>query len=101
MYVSRLNFSTQPGHTHDVEEKLKQLRDMVDAAGGRRPRVLRTHYASPGAPDLIFEQEAPDLAALESEIGAVTTNPEFQSLSREISGLLAATPKRELFRIVD
>ena len=101
MYVSRLNFNTLPGHTHDVEERLKQLRDLVSEAGGRRPRVLRTHYASPGAPDLIFEQEAPDLAALESEIGTVTTDQRFQSLSREISGLLAATPKRELFRIVD
>ena len=101
MYVSRLNFNTQPGHTHDVEEKLKQLRNLVAGAGGRRPRVLRTHYASPGAPDLVFEQEAPDLAALESEIGTVTTDHPFQSLSREISGLLASTPKRELFRIVD
>ncbi len=101
MYVSRLNFNTQPGHTHDVEEKLKQLRDLVAGAGGRRPRVLRTHYASPGAPDLIFEQEAPDLAALEQEIGAVTRTPEFQSLSREISGLLAQTPKREIYQVMD
>ncbi|HET7771336.1 MAG TPA: hypothetical protein VFN74_21375 [Chloroflexota bacterium] len=101
MYVSRLTFSTQPGHTHEVEEKLKELRDLVSQAGGRRPRVLRTHYASLGAPDVIFEQEAADLAELEREIGSVTGESRFQTLSREISGLLAATPKREIYRIVD
>ena len=101
MYVSRLLFATQPGHTHEVEQKLKALRDLVSQAGGRRPRVLRGHYASLGAPDLIFEQEADDLAELEREIGSVTGEAQFQTLSREISGLLAATPKREIYRIID
>lgn len=100
MYVSRLAFATQPGHTHEVEEKLRELRDLVAQAGGRQPRVLRGHFASPGAPDLLFEQEASDLAELEREIGAVTDNERFQALSREISGLLVTTPKREVYRIV-
>jgi hypothetical protein len=61
MYLSRLTFATLPGRTHEAEEKLKQLRDLVAKAGGRRPRVLRAHFASLGAPDLVFEEEAPDL----------------------------------------
>ena len=101
MYVSRLSFATQPGHTHEVEEKLKELRDLVAKAGGTRPRVLRTHYASLGAPDLIFEQEVEDLAELEREIDSVTGKERFQALSREISGALARTPKREIYRIID
>jgi hypothetical protein len=101
MYVSRLTFATLPGHTHEAEERLQQLRDLVVQAGGQRPRVLRTHFASPGAPDLVFEQDAPDLAALEREIGGITGSPEFQRLSREISELLAGTPKREVYQVVE
>src|SRR5207247_5633202 len=88
MYISRLTFATSPGHTHEAEEKLKQLRDLVAKAGGRRPRVLRAHFASLGAPDLIFEEEAPDLATLEREIGTVTGTDDFQRLAREVAGLL-------------
>jgi quinol monooxygenase YgiN len=101
MYVSRLTFATRPGHTHEVEEKLRRLRDLVAQAGGQRPRVLRTHYASLGAPDVVFEQEASDLATLEREIGAVTGTPQFQQLAREISDLLAGTPKREIYHVVE
>ena len=101
MYVSRLTFATLPGRTHEAEEKLKELRELVAAAGGCRPRVLRSHFASLGAPDLIFEQEAPDLAALETEIGAVTGDPRFQALSRDISGLLASSSKREVYQVID
>ncbi|MGH2353945.1 MAG: hypothetical protein ACRDI2_26570 [Chloroflexota bacterium] len=101
VYVSRLTFATLPGHTHEAEQKLRQLRDLVAQAGGQRPRVLRAHFASLGAPDLIFEQEAPDLATLEREIGAITSNPQFQALSKEISNLLAGTSKREVYQIMD
>ena len=101
MYLSRLAFATLPGRTHEAEERLKQLRDLVAQASGQRPRVLRAHFASPGAPDVVFEQEAPDLATLEREIGAVTGNPQFQALSRQISGLLAHTPKREVYQIIE
>ena len=55
MYLSRLTFTTLPGHTRQVEEKLRGLRDLVGQAGGTHVRVLRTHFASLGAPDLVFE----------------------------------------------
>jgi hypothetical protein len=101
MYVSRLAFATLPGRTHEAEEKLKQLRDLVAGAGGRRPRVLRAHFGSLGAPDLLFEEEVPDLAALEREIGDVTARDEFQRLSREISALLVHSSKREVYQVVE
>ena len=49
MYVSRLTFTTLPGHTRQVEDKLRSLRDLVGQAGGTHVRVLRTHFASLGA----------------------------------------------------
>ena len=97
MYVSRLAFYTLPGKTGEVERALGRLRDLVEAAGGGRPRVLRAHYASLGAPDLVFEQEAPDLATLEGQIGRVTDDEEFQAWSREVSAMLAQSPKREVY----
>ena len=97
MYVSRLAFYTVPGRTGEVERALARLRDLVEAAGGDRPRVLRTHFASLGAPDLIFEQEAADLAALEGQIGRVTESADFQSWSREVSAMLAQSLKREVY----
>lgn len=100
MYLSRLTFATLPGHTREVEEKLRQLRDMVSHAGGQHARVLRSHFASLGAPDLVFEQEVPDLATLEGEMGTVTGNKDFQVLSHEISKLLARGPKREVYQIL-
>ena len=74
MYLSRLTFTTLPGHTRQVEEKLRGLRDLVGQAGGTHVPALRTHFASLGAPDLVFEQEVPDLATLEQEIDDVVTN---------------------------
>ena len=49
MYLSRLTFTTLPGHTRQVEDKLRSLRDLVGQAGGTHVRVLRTHFASLGA----------------------------------------------------
>ena len=80
-----------------MERALGHLRELVEAAGGGRPRVLRTHYASLGAPDLVFEQEAEDLAALEGQIGRVTEGADFQAWSREVAALLAQSPKREVY----
>ena len=100
VYLSRLTFATLPGHTRDVEEKLGRLRDLVAQAGGTRVRVLRAHFASLGAPDLVFEQEVPDLQTLEQEIGDVVTRTAFQTLSHEISQLLARTPKREVYEVL-
>ena len=100
VYLSRLTFTTLPGHTRQVEEKLRGLRDLVGQAGGTHVRVLRTHFASLGAPDLVFEQEVPDLPTLEQEIDDVVTNTAIQTLSREISELLARTPKREVYEVL-
>ena len=47
---------------------LGRLRELVEAEGGGQPRVLRTHYASLGAPDLVFDQEAADLAAVDASV---------------------------------
>jgi hypothetical protein len=101
MYVSRLSFHTLPGKTHDVEEELKKLLDIVGKAGGVTSRVLRTHFASLGAPDVVFEQDAQDLATLETQIKNVTDSPDFQQWTRQMSGLLAQSPKREVYLIVD
>jgi hypothetical protein len=101
MYVSHLTFHTLPGKTGEVEQELKKLREMVARAGGVRPRILHTHFASLGAPDLVFEQEAPDLATLETQITQLTASQDFQHWSQKVSGLLTHSPKREVYLIVD
>ena len=99
MYVSRLNFYTLPGKTGDLEEKLGKLLELVVKAGGERPRVLRTHIASLGAPDLIFEQDVSDLGTLERQLKKVTESSEFRDWTNEICGLLAQSSKREIFAV--
>ena len=101
MYVSRLTFHTAPGKTHAVEQELQKLLAMVGQVGGGRPRVLRNHFASLGAPDVVFEQEAPDLETLETQITQVTGRKEFQQWSAYMSGLLAQSPKREVYTVVE
>jgi quinol monooxygenase YgiN len=101
MYVSRLTFHTQPGKTHAVEQELQKLRAMVSNVGGLRPRVLRNHLASPGAPDVVFEQDAPDLEALEEQIKQVTANAAFQQWTAHMSELLAHSPKREVYLLIE
>jgi hypothetical protein len=99
MYVSRLTFHTLPGKTQEVEEKLITLRDWVAEAGGLSPRVMRTHYGSLGAPDLVFEQEVENPDALEQQIKKVTTNIRLQEWARQVAGLLEQSSKRELYQI--
>jgi hypothetical protein len=101
MYVSRLTFHTQPGKTHVVEQELHKLLSMVSKVGGMRPRVLRNHFASLGAADVVFEQEATDLETLETQIKQVTESREFQQWTGGMSGLLAQSPKREVYLIVE
>jgi hypothetical protein len=101
MYVSRLTFHTLPGKTHDVADELHKLRDMVTKAGGVRPRILRNHFASLGAPDIVFEQEAPDLEALETQIKHVTESADFQKWTGHMSELLAQSPKREVYLVAE
>jgi hypothetical protein len=99
MYVSRLTFHTLPGKTHEAEEKLATLRRWVEEAGGVNPRVMRTHYGSSGAPDLVFEQEVEDPAVLEEQIEKVTNNTQFQEWTQQMSSLLEQPSKRELYAI--
>lgn len=101
MYVSRLTFHTLPGKTHDVEHALHTLRALVAQVGGGRPRILRNHFASLGAPDVVFEQDAPDLETLETQIKQVTERTEFQQWSQQMSALLAQSPKREVYLTVE
>jgi hypothetical protein len=74
---------------------------MVSNIGGLRPRLLHNHFASLGAPDVVFEQEAPNLETLETQIKEVTENAAFQQWTGHISGLLAQSPKRELYLVVE
>ena len=97
MYVSRLLFHTIPGKTGEVEQELKKLQQMVTAAGGTGVRILHTHFASLGAPDAIFEQEAADLTTLEQQISKLTSSADFQTWGRRMSGLLTQSPKREVY----
>jgi hypothetical protein len=101
MYVSRLLFHTVPGKTGEVENELKKLREMVKAAGVDSARILHTHFASLGAADAVFEQEAPDLQRLEQQIQKLTSNQEFQNWSRRMSALLTQSPKREIYIVND
>jgi len=101
MYVSRLTFHTLPGKTQAVEQELHKLKAMVSKAGGLRPRVLHNHFASLGAPDVVFEQDAPDLETLEGQIKQVTNAGEFQQWTEHMSGLLAQSPKREIYLVVE
>jgi len=97
MYVSRLLFHTILGKTAEVEKELKTLREMVGAAGGNGTRVLHTHFASLGAADAVFEQEAPDLQTLEQQIHQLTSRQDFQNWSHRMSSLLTQSPKREVY----
>ena len=85
MYVSRLSFYTRPGHTEEVARKLQELADMIVATGLSRPRVLRVSMASPGAPDLQFEQEVATLADLERGMHGVTDKDAFHRWSAAVS----------------
>ena len=92
MYLSRLTFHTLPGKTGKAEQALQTLVAMVGHVGGIRPRVLRNHFASLGAPDVVFEQEAQDLETLERQIQHVTENSAFQQWTGHMSGVLAESP---------
>ena len=98
MYVSRLLFHARPGKTRELEAALRDLQAMVTAAGGTRSRILRTHFASLGAPDVVFEQDVDDLTELENEIQSVAEKEQFQRWSQGVSDLLTESPKREVYQ---
>jgi hypothetical protein len=50
---------------------------------------------------VVFEQDASDLEALETQIGQVTARAEFQQWSQQMAGLLAQSPKREVYLAVE
>jgi quinol monooxygenase YgiN len=97
MYISRLLFHAIPGKTGEVEKELRTLGEMVKSSHDAKCRILHTHFASYGAPDSVFEQEASDIAALERHIGELTRTAEFQRWSNNVSNLLTQSPKRELY----
>jgi hypothetical protein len=83
-----------PSLPHDSRQN---RREMVKAAGGNSARILHTHFASLGAADAVFEQEAPDLQTLEKQIHQLTSSPDFQNWSKRMSSLLTQSPKREVY----
>ena len=58
---------------------------------------LHTYLASLGAAEAVFEQDAPDLAMLETQITRLTASSEFQAWSKRMLALLAQSPKREIY----
>ena len=101
MYVSRLCFHTIPGKTGEAEKALRKLREMVADAASDKPRILHTHFASLGAPDIVFEQEIEDLAGFEAQLRKLTDNKAFQSWTKKMSPLLRESPKRELYLLAE
>src|SRR6266852_5733357 len=99
LYLSRFAFHAMPGKTGEVEEELEKLAAMVAKAGGKNPRILHAHFASAGTPDVIFEQEAADLAALETQIKKLTDDGDFQMWTKKMSSLLTESPKREIYLV--
>ena len=101
MYSSNLMFHTIPGKTAELENQLRALRDLVRQAGGDNPRILHAHFASPEAPDVVFVQDAPDLATLEKQIHQITSNTALQEWTKKVSPLLRQSPNREIYLVVD
>jgi len=97
MYVSRFCFHSIPGKTDAVEQELKRLANMVARAGGKNIRIQRTHFASLGSPDVVFEQEAENLQDLENQIQKVTRSTDFQRSTKRMSRLLWQSPKGEIY----
>ena len=81
MYVSRLTFHTMPRQTGEVEQQFLSLQAMVANAGVQACRVFRTRYASLGAPDIVFEQDAMTLPLLNGKIEQVAKSDEFRAWS--------------------
>jgi hypothetical protein len=50
---------------------------------------------------VVFEQEASTLAELENQITKLTENADFQLWTKNMSGLLKESPKREIYLIAE
>lgn len=101
MYASSLMFHTLPGKTGELENELQTLLKLVQDAGGENARVLHTHFASPEAPNVVFVQDAPDLATLEKQIHRITADSGFQQWTKKVSPLLRQSPNREIYLVVE
>jgi len=97
MYVSRFCFHSIPGKTDAVEQELKRLANLVARVGGKNIRIQRTHFASLGSPDVVFEQEAENLQDLENQIQKVTRSTDFQRSTKRMSRRLWQSPKGEIY----
>ena len=67
MYSSNLMFQTIPGKTGELENRIARMLRLVEDAGGQNARILHTHFASPDGPNVVFAQDAADLAILEKQ----------------------------------
>ena len=101
MYASSLMFHTVPGKTGELEKELRALRKLVQDVGGENARILHTHFASPEAPNVVFVQDAPDLATLEQQIRRITSDDGFQHWTKKVSPLLRQSPNREIYLVVE
>ena len=100
MYTSNLMFHTVPGKTGELEAELRHLLEFVQDAGGVNARILHTHFASPDAANVVFVQDAPDLATLEEQIHRVTSDEKFQRWTKAVAPLLRQSPNREIYLVV-
>ena len=100
MYASSLMFHTVPGKTGELENELQALLKLVQDAGGENARILHTHFASPDAANVVFVQDAPDLATLEEQIQRVTADAKFQEWTKKVAPLLRKSPNREIHLVI-
>lgn len=83
MFASSLVFHTVPGKTGELENELRVLLKLVQDAGGENARILHTHFASPDTANVVFVQDAPDLATLEERIHRVAADANFNNGPRK------------------
>jgi hypothetical protein len=100
MYASSLMFHTVPGKTGELEKELQTLLELVQDAGGENARILHAHFASPDAANVVFVQDAPDLATLEAQIHRVTSDVKFQQWTKKVAPLLRQSPNREIYLVI-
>ena len=100
MYSSKLMFHTVAGKTADW--KINYALYAIWCA--RRAVTIRessTLILLRPAPDVVFVQDAPDLATLEKQIHQITSNAAFQECTKKVSPLLRQSPNRKIYLVVD
>jgi hypothetical protein len=91
--------ATVPGKTGELENELQVLLKLVQDAGGKNARILHTHFASPDAANVVFVQDAPDLAALARRANSPGhVGFDISAMDQESSAIASAiTQPRNLF----